>query len=115
MSDHDDGASVFLVQFVEQFHDFGSHLGVQVTGRLVGKDAIGIADDGPGDGDTLALAAGELRREVAHAVRETDLFEHGDGGFTAFLGADLTVKKGQFDIIKYVQRIDQMERLEDET
>ena len=63
----------------------------------------------------LALAAGELRREVAHAVRETDLFEHGDGGFTAFLGADLTVKKGQFDIIEYVQRIDQMERLEDET
>lgn len=75
----------------------------------------GLPTDGTGDGDTLALAAGELRREVAHAVRETDLFEHGDGGFTAFLGADLTVKKGQFDIIEYVQRIDQMERLEDET
>lgn len=115
MGDHDDGASVFLVQFVEQFHDFGSHLGVQVTGRLVGKDDVGVADDGTGDGDTLTLAARELRREVAHAVREADLFEHGDGGFTAFLGADLTVKKGQFDIIEYVQRIDQMERLEDET
>ena len=61
MSDHDDGASVFLVQFVEQFHDFSSHLGVQVTGRLVGKDDVGIADDGTGDGDTLALAAGERR------------------------------------------------------
>ena len=77
MGDHDDGASVFLVQFVEQFHDFSSHLGVQVTGRFVGKDDVGIADDGTGDGDTLALAAGELRREVAHAVREADLFEHG--------------------------------------
>ena len=50
-----------------------------------------------------------------HWPPEADLFEHGDGGFTAFLSADLTVKKGQFDIIEYVQRIDQMERLEDET
>ena len=54
---HDNGATVFLVQFVEQIHDFGSHLGIQVTGRLIGKDDVGVADNGTGNGDTLALTA----------------------------------------------------------
>jgi len=52
---HDDGASVFLVQLVQEFHHFGTHLGVEVTGRFVGKDDVRIAHDGTGDGYTLAL------------------------------------------------------------
>lgn len=65
---HYDGAAVLLVELVEQVHDLDTHLGVQVTGRLIGEDDVGVTYDRTGDGHALALAAGELRREMAHTV-----------------------------------------------
>ena len=47
--------------------------GVQAAGRLVGQDDRGPADQGPGDRDPLALAAGQLARPVPGPVREADL------------------------------------------
>ena len=58
VSYHYDGASVFLIQFVEEVHHFGTHLLVEVTGRFVSQDDFRIAYDGTGDGYTLALTAG---------------------------------------------------------
>ena len=71
MRHHHDGATVLLVQLLEQSEDVGTHLRVEVTCRLVGEDDFRIADDGAGDGDTLALTARELHRRVLHAVRES--------------------------------------------
>ena len=65
---HHDGTSVLLVELVKQFHDLDTHLGVQVTGRLIGENDVGVTYDRTGDGYALTLAAGELRREVAHTV-----------------------------------------------
>ena len=42
---------------------------VQVAGRFVGQDEVGIVDQAAGDGHALLLAAGELRRAVARADR----------------------------------------------
>ena len=39
---HHDGASVFLIELMQQLHDFGTHLGIQVTGRLVGQNDFRI-------------------------------------------------------------------------
>ena len=52
---HHDGASVLLVQLLEQSEDVGTHLRVEVTCRFVGEDDFGVADDGTGNGNTLAL------------------------------------------------------------
>ena len=86
---HYDGAAVLLVELVEQVHDLDTHLGVQVTGRLIGEDDVGVTYDRTGDGHALALAAGELRREMAHTVAEADLLQHGLGQLAALRGGSL--------------------------
>jgi len=45
---------------VEEGHDLVAGLGVEVSGGLVGEDDGGVIDQGAGDGDALALAAGEF-------------------------------------------------------
>src|SRR5439155_13350629 len=52
------------LQPVEQVHDFDAGSRVQVAGRLVGQDDGGMVHQGAGDGDALALPAGELGRLV---------------------------------------------------
>ena len=48
---------------------------VQVAGGLVGQQHPGLVDEGPGDGDALALAAAELRGAVLHAVGQAHLIQ----------------------------------------
>ena len=43
---------------------------VQVAGRLVGQDDAGAVGEGAGDGDALALAAGELCRQLAGVIAQ---------------------------------------------
>src|SRR5208282_3407025 len=71
VADQHDGVAL-LVQAVEQGHDLGAGLRVQVAGGLVGQDDGGIVDQRAGDGHTLPLAAGELVGLVHHAVGEID-------------------------------------------
>ncbi len=111
---HHDGAALLSVEAVEQLHDLDAHLGIQVAGRLVGEEDLRVARDGAGDGHALALAAGELRREVARAVREAHLLQHGLGPLPALRGGDLAVEQGQLHVVQHVQGTDQVEALEDE-
>ena len=115
MGYHYDGAAVLLVELVEQVHDLDTHLGVQVTGRLIGEDDVGVTYDRTGDGYTLALTAGELRREMSHTVAQADLLQHGLGQLAALRGRDLAIEQGKLHVVQHVQGIDQVEALEDET
>ena len=56
VGDHDDGRA-FLVELAEHPHHLLAMRGVEVAGRLVGEDQLGLADQGAGDGDALLLAA----------------------------------------------------------
>ena len=49
-------------------HDGAGGL-VELAGRFVGEEQAVPAGDGPGDGDTLRLAAGQLVRELAREAR----------------------------------------------
>ena len=53
-----------------QHHDAGGD--VERAGGLVAEQHVRPLGDGAGDGHALLLAAGELRREVVHAVAEAD-------------------------------------------
>src|SRR5918993_1164155 len=57
-----------LVKLLLQLHHIGAGLRVEVAGRLVGEDHGRFADQRPGDGDALLLAARELGRAVGAAV-----------------------------------------------
>ena len=63
------------VEVRRSVQDFLAGLLVEVAGRLVGQEQLGLGDQGPGDGGPLHLAAGELARLVRQAVAEADHVE----------------------------------------
>ena len=75
VGDHDDGRA-FLVELAEHPHHLLAVGGVEVAGRLVGEDQLGLADQRAGDGDALLLATRQLGRAVLGAVGDADLVEH---------------------------------------
>ena len=88
---HHDGASVFLIQLVQQFHHLSTHLRVQVTGRLIGEDYLRITNNGTGNSHTLALTTRELCRYVTHTVAQTHLRQHFFCQTAAFFGGHLSI------------------------
>ncbi len=64
-----------VVQLAQQRDDLRAAGAVERAGRLVGEHDRRPRDDRPRDPDALALAAGQLRRQVAGALREPDPLE----------------------------------------
>ncbi len=67
--DHDDRLLKLAVELFQQVEDLAAGGAVEIAGRLVGDQQVGVGDDRPGDGDALLLAAGELARIVVLAAR----------------------------------------------
>lgn len=59
-----------------QLHDILGGPGVQVAGRLVGKDNFRLCHKRPCNADALLLSTGHLRRLVPHASAQSHLFEN---------------------------------------
>src|SRR5688500_3126200 len=72
--DHNYGAS-FLTKFAQKLEDLLSSLGIQVSGRLVGKNHLRIVGQGAGQGDPLLLTDAKLRRLVVKSIRQTDALQ----------------------------------------
>ena len=64
------------MKFVEECHDLITGFGVQISSRFVREDDGRVVYKSAGDGDALALAAGELVGLVKHARAEIDALEH---------------------------------------
>ena len=84
---------------------------VEVAGRLVGEEDLSAAAEGPGDGDALLLAAGELRGLVVAAVAEADASSSSRRGAR---GLDLGELERQQHVLPRGQVAEELERLEDE-
>ncbi len=105
---------VVAVEVRQQLHDLARSGGVEVAGRLVGKDHHRIADDRAGDGDALLLAARQLRRVVMLAPLKSDLGQRlRRAGRTLGRGMAL-VDQRQFDVLERGRAGEQVEALEDE-
>ncbi len=113
VGDDDDGVAAG-VEIVEEGHDLVAGLGVEVSGGLVGEDDGGAVDEGAGDGDALALAAGELVGLVHHAGAEVDGLEDGLGAGGALGGGGAVVDEGQLDVVERGGAGEEIEGLEDE-
>src|SRR5215213_11837822 len=68
------GAAV--VQLFEHIHDLSALIGVQIAGRLVGEDELGIRDDGAGYADELLLPARQLVRVESLFAYDLEPVEH---------------------------------------
>src|SRR3954453_19993616 len=66
VGDEADGVAA-LVQALEKAHYFVAGGGVESAGGLVGEEDRRVVHEGAGDGDALALTAGELVGLVVHA------------------------------------------------
>ena len=72
---HDDGGA-FLVEFLQQVHDFLAILGVEVTCRFIGEYELWTCHHGAGNGHPLLLTAGKLLREMLGAVADVHALHH---------------------------------------
>ena len=108
MSHHQDGAAL-LVQLGEQVQDDALVGRVQVAGRFVGQNDLGIVHQGPRDGHALLLAARKLRWQVARAVGKSHAIERAAG--FAFVRHAVEVLR-QHHVFERGQVRDQVELLE---
>ena len=108
----DQGRPGFLVQFKEQaFHGSG-RIGVEIARRFVHEEQSRTVDEGPGHGDPLLFAPGQLHRVVGGPVRQPHAVQEFlrpavDRLFTAQFGRD-------HDIFETGECRDELEILEDE-
>ena len=72
VGDHHDRLLELAVELFEQVEDLAAGGAVEVAGRLVGHQQVGVGDDRPGDRHALLLAAGELARIVMLAAGQAD-------------------------------------------
>ena len=85
VADEEAGEAVLLLQPADQLEDPGLDGDVESAGGFVGDEQLGVEGEGAGDGDALALAAGELVGEAGGVRRlEVDRLEQlGDAGADA--------------------------------
>jgi hypothetical protein len=72
---YDENASTFVVQFKEQRRDRDGRISIQIACRLVTQQEQRIADQSPGNRDSLLLTPGEFARQVVQAVAQSYPFE----------------------------------------
>ncbi|KWV86320.1 hypothetical protein PFLmoz3_04012 [Pseudomonas fluorescens] len=88
---------------------------VEVAGGFVGQDHRGFADQGAGNGHTLALPTGEVGGAMVGAFGEADLCEHALGVFHRFMPRHAAITQGQRDVVQGTEAWQQVEALEHET
>ena len=82
-----------------------AELGIQVTQRLIHEQHRGLRGQGTGDGHTLLLAAGELRRVAVH--EHADLHDPGhpaDGEVDLLLG-ELPGLHDHLSVLEHLKRL----------
>src|SRR5713226_8962469 len=110
---HADGGAV-AVQVAQQLHDRFAVFGVQVSRGFVGHQDERIADQCAGDGDTLLLTSGELRRIVAQAMGHADALEGILHFLLALAGAGAAIGEWELHVFIHGEIADQVEGLKDE-
>ena len=73
--DHDDGDAV-LVELLENGHDLNAGSAVEIAGRFVRQQYLGLVDQRARDRDALLLTAGKLTRKMVLTTREPDRCKH---------------------------------------
>src|SRR6266508_6166642 len=78
---HHDDCDSALVEVLKNSHDLDTGSAVEVAGRLIGEQYLGIVDQRARNGHTLLLAAGELAGMMVLATGESDCCKHAIGSF----------------------------------
>ena len=115
MCHHNDRFAEITVQACHEAEDFLGRNTVQISGRLVGHQDSGIADNGPGNGHPLLLAARKLRWIVLHAVCQSDQPKRCLHMIAPVAAGQRGQQQWQLNIFKSGQHRYQVVKLEDES
>ena len=99
MSHENTGYSRIYV-ITQHQHDLFSRVGVESTGRLVGKNDRTVTHEAAGNGDPLTLAARKPLGETVSKVGDADLLERGHGCFAHLRGADPVQLKRHLNVLE---------------
>lgn len=95
MGDEDNGGAKFLLPVFDEVENLLLDGHIESSRRFVSDEEFGPGDEGHGDHDALAHAAGELVGVGLNAffgIRNTDFFQGFDGSVKGFLAFDAFVK-----------------------
>ena len=115
VGDDHDGNAKPPVDVLNQTQDVSCGLGVQGGGGFVAQQDLGVGGQGPGNGDALLLAAGQLRRiglflvGQVHDLQQLPCSRHG------FLFRRADELQGERDIVQAGALHEQVKMLEDHT
>ena len=118
MGDEDSGEVDVFLEVEQPAAEFLADLGIERAERLVEEEDLGLGGEGAGEGDALALAAGELVGVALAEAGEADGFEElvdavGDFLFgRAIFAADF---EAEGNVFKDVEVAEEGVVLEDET
>ncbi len=102
------------MEVADEFQDFGSGVGIEIAGGLVGQEDRGIEGERAGDGYALTLAAGKLVGEVVEALSQLDELEQGAGALVDLLAFEPLEVERQGHIFEAGEARQEIEKLEDE-
>src|SRR5690606_31869368 len=111
--DEHERRAALAVELLEQLDDGLARAGVEVPGRLVGEQDLGLVDERARERDALLLPAGKLGRIMVEPIAEPDAAEQLRGA-----SRDVPPVAAQLErhlhVLTRGQRRDQLERLEHE-
>ena len=110
---HDDGDALF-VELLEHAHHLNGGLAVEIAGRFIREEDLGVVGECARDCDALLLAAGKLVGKMIGPVREADDLEAVERPLAhlARRVALLAVHHGQFRVFQRGGTGEQVEALE---
>ena len=114
MRHHDDGEIVHVDRVAQQREDVVTGGGIEVAGRLVGKEESRPHDECPRNGDTLHLAARQLRRAMVGPIGEPDRRERLHRAAFDLASTGSFGEQRQRHVVSGRHRGEQVEELKDE-
>ena len=112
---HHDDCCALAMQFGKQVHHLTSVVGVEVAGRLVGKDNLRRGDYGSRYCHTLLLTARELAGEMLRAMCNAYALHYLLHTSATLTARDTHIEQWQLDIFHDIQFLDEVETLKHET
>jgi len=100
------------VDLLEQRHDLGRHVGVEVAGRLVGQQQHRLVDQRACDRHALLLAARQLQGVGVHLVVQADRLQRRKGAPLALLRRHRQDLQHEGDVFQDRLALEQLEVLE---
>lgn len=99
----------------KKIHHLGRVLFVQIAGRFIAKEELGVADESPGESCSLLFPAGELAGQVMETWCQTQPVENPfcflSGGFQLITGKPRWEK----DVFEYIEVRQEIVELEEKT